>query len=171
MAVDIGAILTGGTAGGLFGIFGQIANRWMTYKETKEKGKQDLERFKHEIELQKEARVTAHEANEDAMSLNKEVTESDLARTVVTGSYAGLTESIKADAALKSYKWVDAIKGLMRPGLTLGLTSITCVAYFVSNDHDYQGMTLATIASLTATCVVWWFGDRQQMKLNSKYLK
>jgi uncharacterized membrane protein len=73
---------------------------------------------------------------------------------------------------------IDFIRGIVRPGLTVYLCAITTMIYREAADLiDRYGMTMPvddavklvtqiimTILYLTTTCVLWWFGTRNQDK-------
>lgn len=74
--------------------------------------------------------------------------------------------------------FVDVLKGLMRPGLTLYLTLITSwLTYNAYNLLNSVGTSLTTqqaisiydqvttiVIYLTVSCITWWFGDRRTAK-------
>lgn len=74
--------------------------------------------------------------------------------------------------------FVDFLKGLMRPGLTLYLTGVTSFltwqAYDIlqaaqatlTTDQAFDIYTKVTtiVIYLTVSCVTWWFGDRRIAK-------
>lgn len=67
---------------------------------------------------------------------------------------------MQAEAALgKSYAWVDAVRGLTRPALTVLLWLIAAVVFQGSDPEGRAAITeTATFAATAAT--LWWFGDR-----------
>ncbi|MEL6694498.1 MAG: hypothetical protein AAFQ12_15945, partial [Pseudomonadota bacterium] len=86
--------------------------------------------------------------------------EAELSKIEAEGSWDGLSASLKAEAAIgESYRWVNAVRGLTRPVLTMALWLITLLVFFYSSDADRpQIINTATFAATAAT--LWWFGDR-----------
>ena len=86
--------------------------------------------------------------------------EADLSRTEIEGSWRGLDASLRAEAAIgASYQWVNAIRALTRPTLTVLLWLITVSIWFSADAADQGAITeTATFAATAAT--LWWFGDR-----------
>lgn len=94
-----------------------------------------------------------------------------------------LSESYKADAAnyssSKSSAWfvfVDVIRGLIRPALTLYLMAISTMiyldldalmageAYTASEAKIMVAQVINTLLYITTTVVLWWFGTRNKVK-------
>ncbi|MGB3627144.1 MAG: hypothetical protein WA989_15035 [Henriciella sp.] len=135
--------------GGLFGVIGSLVGRVAGYFETRQRQAHERARWGHETELlqlRHQARIEESEA------------ERALADT--SGSWAGLTASIEADAAIgESYLWVNAVRGLTRPALTLLLWLIAGGIWLGATEADRAAITdTATFAATAAT--LWWFGDR-----------
>ena len=65
-----------------------------------------------------------------------------------------------AEAAISDrYRWVNAVRALTRPSLTLLLWLITTPVYFgAAAEAKASIVETATIAATAAT--LWWFGDR-----------
>ncbi|MEM9843020.1 MAG: hypothetical protein AAF767_10225, partial [Pseudomonadota bacterium] len=58
-----------------------------------------------------------------------------------------------------SYRWVDAVRGLTRPLLTVLLWMITAAIWAFADAADRSSIVeTATFAATAAT--LWWFGDR-----------
>ncbi|MEL7452727.1 MAG: hypothetical protein AAGJ50_05065, partial [Pseudomonadota bacterium] len=94
------------------------------------------------------------------MQANKEETEAELALAETAGSWQGLSASMAADAAIgPSYRWVNAIRGLTRPFLTLLLWLIAGIIWFGADAAGRDAIIdTSTFAATAAT--LWWFGDR-----------
>lgn len=155
---------SGGLLGGLFGIAGQIGNRAMGVWEAREKRKdqvlayaQEEKRWAQEavlLRLQREARA--------------EETEQELAIAAANGSWAGLNASIAAEAAgPPSYKWVGAVRTLVRPVLTLSFMLLTAAIYFTLRGDDpgdaaVKARLVEDVVFVTTAAALWWFGERAQ---------
>jgi hypothetical protein len=92
-----------------------------------------------------------------------------LEQTQAQGSWAGLTGSIAADAAIApSWPWVAAVRALTRPALTVmlwllyALLFLAAAAGALHPDAAASVVTGAadTISFSAATALTWWFGDR-----------
>lgn len=159
-ALSVGA---SAAAGGLFGVIGAALGRVVGVFERREAYKHERAEWAHTERL--------HELQ---MKAGAAETENELAVVAAQGSYAGLTESLATDAASAgtSYRWVEAVRALVRPTLTPLLwllylavflrvtradariflsaeTADDLVAYFVSN-----------VAFAATAATLWWFGDR-----------
>ena len=77
-----------------------------------------------------------------------------------SGSWAGLAASLQAEAAIDdSYAWVNAVRALTRPVLTLLLWLITWLVFVASPEAEQVKIVeTSTFAATAAT--LWWFGDR-----------
>lgn len=151
--MDIGSLLDSGLTGGLFGLLGNVAAKVLGIFETREAFAQKKEEWGHEerlLDMQMKAKAAE--------------TEQELAVTAASGSWTGLGESLKAETAIgTTYPWVNAVRALVRPALTLGLGGFLCAAFFATS-----GLVRAEISDslvfAAVTAVVWWFGDRAPAK-------
>lgn len=146
---DIAGLAASATGGGIFGLFGTALGRIAGFFERRQEQKQERARWAYETELlamQMQARAQESEA--------------EIALAETAGSWAGLTASMRAEAAIgTSYPWVNAMRGLTRPALTLLLWLISAGIYLGADLAGRQAITeTATFAATAAT--LWWFGDR-----------
>lgn len=146
---DLIGIAASAAGGGVFGVLGTALGRVAGYFERRQSIEHEERRWQHEVTLLEMQRLAA--AAE---------TEAELALTHAEGRWEGLLASLNAEAAIRaSYKWVDAIRGVTRPLLTLLLWGITVVIWFSADLADRSNITeTATFAATAAT--LWWFGDR-----------
>ncbi len=132
--------------GGIFGVLGTALGRVAAFFERKQGFEQERERWGHELQL--------HELQ---MKAKAQETEMELVIAAQQGSWAGLTESLKADAAIgQGSQWVINLLRLVRPSLTLLLWLITAWIFAVTQDGAI--VEAAVFAATAAT--LWWFGDR-----------
>lgn len=149
--MDIGSLIGSAVGGGLFGLLGNVAAKLIGLYETRQTFTQKKEEWSHEerlLEMQAKARAAE--------------TEQELALTATSGSWDGLGESLKAETAIgSSYAWVNAVRALVRPALTLSLSGFLCAAFFAMPVAD-PGRAAVTDSLVFAavTAIVWWFGDR-----------
>lgn len=146
---DIIGISASAAGGGLFGLIGTSLGRVAGFFEKRQSNAHEARRWRHEtalIELQSKTNAKAAEA--------------DLAKLNTTGRWSGLADSLKADAGIAgSYNWVNAVRALTRPTLTLLLWAIATLIWFSAESSERSTIVeTATFAATAAT--LWWFGDR-----------
>lgn len=146
---DIAGLAASAAGGGLFGLVGTAIGRVANLFETRQAQAHERARWLHEMEMRK-----LHAEGESAAR------EADLRKTEASGAWAGLSASMAAEAAVgESYKWVNAVRALTRPTLTVLLWGITGAIFFGADQAGQAG--IADTASFAATAAtLWWFGDR-----------
>lgn len=153
--MDIASFFGTTLGGGLFGLLGNVASKVIGLYEAKQAFAQKKEEWTHEerlLDMQMKAKAAE--------------TEQELAVTASSGSWSGLAESLKAETSIgATYAWVNAVRALVRPALTLGLGTFLCAAFFTMSDGDPARATVSeSLLFAAVTSVVWWFGDRAQKK-------
>ncbi len=146
---DMIGLTASAAGGGVFGLIGTALGRIAGFFERRQAHAQERARWDHEVRL-----------TELQMRARAEETEAELALADVAGRWDGLTASMAAEAAIaSSYRWVDAVRGLTRPALTLLLWLIAGGIYIASDAGGRLAIVeTATFAATAAT--LWWFGDR-----------
>lgn len=157
-------------AGPILGTIGTIGGRMLDLKAKKQDYEFELKKFSHEIDMRKQERIANQEENEQAMALNAAVTESEIGKTIIKGSYDGLVASINAEANIKSYKWVDAVRGLVRPTLTL-ITGMMVGYVAFTATGSMQEAAVASVTTQFGMAMAWWFGDRPSGQFKTRYQK
>ena len=149
---DLIGVAASVAGGGLFGLFGTALGRLAGFFEKRQTIAHEERRWLHEVKLL-----------ELQQSAAAQETEAELAIARTEGSWAGLEASLNAEAAIaSSYRWVDAIRALTRPILTLLLWGITLAIWFSADPGSRSSITeTATFAATAAT--LWWFGDRSRI--------
>lgn len=152
---DLLGMGTSAMSGGLFGLVGNIATKAFGYFEAKQAFTQKQAEWGHETELLKLQ-----------MQAKADETEQEIHVAESQGSWSGLTTSVAAEAAVgASYPWVNAVRALVRPVLTVGLTSFLSVAFFAMAPGDIDRSYVAdSLVFVAVTSIVWWFGDRAPKK-------
>jgi hypothetical protein len=150
----LGTLADAGTSamsGGLFGLIGHVATKLVGYFEAEQQFKQKQAEWSHETELLKLQ-----------MQAKAEETEHEIDLATATGSWAGLGESLKAEAAIgATYPWVNAVRALVRPALTFGLALFLCAAFLAMTPGEATRAYIAnSLVFAAVTAIVWWFGDR-----------
>lgn len=146
---DIIGLAASAAGGGVFGLVGTVIGRIAGVVERRQDNAQERARWQHEAAL---------------MTFQVQAREAELAGqeslSHTAGAWQGLAASIAAEAAIgDSYKWVNAVRALTRPLLTLLLWLITILVYFgAAAEAKASIVETATFAATAAT--LWWFGDR-----------
>lgn len=199
---DIVSTLTSVFGGGATGLLGVLFQRYFDLKAKQ----QDVELVKlNNLHAQELARIEADKENRLAQSAQKVAEEEAQSRLQL----AEVDAQSKADeAAARSYMLsvesdratyldpksqarskfarlamttVDAVRGLIRPVLTIYLVVIASMMFCwakelaaqngcpVNCDKSMELVTniVNTLLYLTSTCVVWWFGVRPTAKTKS----
>ncbi len=146
---DLIGLTASAAGGGLFGLLGTALGRVAGFVERRQIHDHERARWDHEgrlLELQ--------------MRAQQEETEAEIVLADVQGGWSGLEASIAADAAIAaSYDWVNAVRGLTRPVLTVLLWAIAGAIYLGADSAGRAAIIeTATFAATAAT--LWWFGDR-----------
>ncbi len=148
MAEIIG-LAASAAGGGLFGLFGTALGRVAGYFEKRQSQAHERARWDHETQL-----------TQLQMQASREETEAERALADTQGSWAGLSASMQAEAAIAaSYRWVDAVRALTRPALTLLLWTIAGMI-FLSADAASRSAIVDTATFAATAATLWWFGDR-----------
>ncbi|MEQ9507108.1 MAG: hypothetical protein RLO80_12655 [Hyphomonas sp.] len=146
---DIIGLAASAAGGGVFGLLGTVIGRIAGFFERRQENVQERARWTHEaavIELQMKVRASELAGQES------------LAQT--SGAWEGLAASMAAEASIgESYRWVNAVRALTRPLLTLLLWLITGLVYLGAAAEAKSGIVETTTFAATAA-TLWWFGDR-----------
>lgn len=165
------SILTTTGTGGILGVLGS----WLTKREERK----NLEiKYKHEKELaeirNKEAEI---EAKHELAMADKDYERAELEgeQQISEKELDVLKVSLKEQGMLYGIGFVDAVRGMMRPLITIYLLIIaTFVTLHINEvvgglkvfDGDPQELidtykeVINQVLFLTATAVTWWFGSR-----------
>lgn len=158
--MNIGSMVAGGVAsllsGGALGVFGAVGSGVLDYFKTKERNKQELA----VISAQKDLIL----AQADSATLLETI-------KMMGASY----ENDKATYVGAGF--VDTVRGLLRPAVTVYLVAITTgLAVWAFRRVGLEQAVVAEIAKfavytcldLTGLCVAWYFGARQIDKVRRK---
>ncbi|WP_022850664.1 hypothetical protein [Limisalsivibrio acetivorans] len=157
-------------AGGIFGVIGAVFTGFLEYLTRKQKLEEKRLDHEHRMQMQ-DKEIEMYKLTREAAD---DEHEHELEIAASAASAAGMTLAYKDQmTAGKSYRWVEAVKTLFRPAVTLLLIAgtfytlysiVTCRAWV----NVLSGSTVSAIAVtivesnvfLAATAVGWWFGDR-----------
>ena len=160
------------TSGGMGAIIG-LAGSWMTKREDRKKAELDLERELKvgELRLKELEAESNHELAMADKAMERAEVEGNIA--IESEEIAAFAESLKSQAKSTGIIFVDAVRGLMRPTITvflLGLSTWMAIAV-----HKLVGgldslpanelfalykLIIMQVIFLTVTAVTWWFGSR-----------
>jgi hypothetical protein len=136
-------ILGNVASGGLLGLLGTGINFALGYFQRKQEHAQRIESLRLEGEL------------------NAAKTAGDVAVAREQGAAGAFVASQQAEANIgRSYKWVEAVRALTRPGLTLLLVLLATILRY-SADEATKAYIDQNIIVTAVAAVTWWFGQRQ----------
>ncbi|RAN41301.1 hypothetical protein [Hyphomonas sp. GM-8P] len=143
------ALAASAAGGGLFGLVGTVIGRTAGLVEARQAQVHEQARWVHESEMQK-LRIEAAAAGREA----------ELHAAETSGAWVGLSASMAAEAVIgESDKWVNAVRALTRPALTVLLWGITGTVFLGADKAGQAGIVeTANFAATAAT--LWWGGDR-----------
>lgn len=182
--------------GGLTGLVGNMVTSYTTYKTQQLKNKHDEQMYDYKIKeltAKTDAAIKITDAKiAGAVELadTEAFTVSQKVGNVKSFSDGWIDKLFKAEGWLKwltvpcasliaiGFGFLDFLKGLMRPGLTLYLTAITSwitwKAYEILMANNTTLSTTEALALYTevtsiviylaVSCITWWFGDRRVAK-------
>ncbi len=146
---DIAGLAASAAGGGIFGLIGSVIGRAAGLVERRQEQAQERARWEHESRLMDMQMQAKRQARED-----------DLRLADVEGGWQGLSASIAAEAAIgESYRWVNAVRGLTRPFLTLLLWVISGLV-FMGSEAAARAEIVETATFAATAATLWWFGDR-----------
>jgi len=173
--------------GGLTGLLGTVIAKVADFKTKKLEMEMANQRFSHEVEMKKtEMQMAAAEA-----AARIEVTKIDAQGKTDVADAASLKAAIDAEdqprlsdpsKITSRQEWlfviVDAVKTMVRPGLTIYLCVLATMMYIQARSLMGSAMAPAdaaallreivnTVLYLTTTCVLFWFGSRNSSSKKS----
>ena len=163
--MDLFGAAGGGALGAAFGALGSVLNRGFGLLEMREKRQDRVLELAHEKDRW---------AHENDVATAERAGEADAARQALAlaqtqGSWAGLSGSIAAEAAIgPSWPWVEAVRALTRPALTVMLWLLYAMLFLAACAGALHPDAAASVVSgaadtisfSAATALTWWFGDR-----------
>jgi hypothetical protein len=136
-------ILGNVASGGLLGLLGTGVNFALSYFQRRQEHAQRVEMLRLEADV--------HAAK----------TAGDVAVAREQGAAGAFVASQQAEAQIgRSYLWVEAVRALTRPGLTLLLVILATILRY-SADTATRAYIDQNIIVTAVAAVTWWFGQRQ----------
>ena len=149
------AILTGGATG----ILGTIISAGTSYFERRQRNRHDLELRRADLEIIRAESESAERVT--ALEAESEVAQAELAALAQSHRSAALRWS-KGDS--RWLLFVDVVRGLMRPVLTIASLAAVTVIYFTlaapPATVEVGECLVDALIYLATTCTLWWFGTR-----------
>ena len=146
---DILSLGASAAGGGLFGLIGTALGRLAGFAERRQEQAHERARWAHQLALQD---LRAAQSEQEHLQRSGEIE--------AAGRWDGLERSIAAEAAIgDTYHWVNAVRALTRPILTMLLWGIAACIWVGANDAARAAITETTTFAATAA-TLWWFGDR-----------
>lgn len=193
----IAGLLTSGVLGGLTGFLGNIITGFFNYKSQKQKYEHELAKGRLNIEIinaktdasikivkaEVQGKVDLADSNayETSIKLASQKNFSDkwIDRMLDQEGWIRWVSVPMALFIAFLFGMVDFLKALMRPGLTITLSTATGIimylAWSILQKYGVEVLTITqagtlflgvveVILYLTVTCVTWHFGDRRMAK-------
>lgn len=162
--MDLGGILTAATSGGALGFLGQFISRGLNIWELREH-RADLQ-----LEQAQELKRWAHEKDllQLQMQARSQETEQELDVADAASGWQARTAAMEAEAAIRpSWPWVEAVRALIRPVLTLECQALLVLVYFAGSAARQADLRTAIAESImfnASATLLWWFGERAQRR-------
>lgn len=155
--------------GGIIGMIGSFMTRKIELAKMKEQNQFELKT--RELDMQEASNERSHELSMADKQMQRAKVEGEMNEREIEAE--SFKETVKQAAISTGIKFVDAIKGLMRPAITVYLLINTTVLTFAvgsitggldnipSNElADLYKTIILQVVALTALAVSWWFGSR-----------
>lgn len=159
-------------SGGMGALVGMLGS-WMTKREDRKNLELTIKRDVQlgELRLKELAAESEHELAMADKEVERAEVEGDIA--IESAEIGAFAESLQAQAKSTGIVFVDAIRGLMRPLITVFLLILATWLAASVNDmvgglesmpkaelFDLYRLIIQQLIFLTVTAVTWWFGSR-----------
>ena len=183
--------------GGITGLVGSLATGWLNIKQMKIKNEHEEKMVALETEAMKQEAAMQIAVTKTEVEGAIELADSQTyMEGIKVGNQKAFSEewidklfSVEGKMRLFSifvavilsmaFAFVDFLRGVMRPGITLYLTGMTTVitwmAWDIMQKQAIESMNIvqaiaiynqvvSIVIYLTVTCICWWFSDRRMSK-------
>lgn len=186
MFENLGGFLTSIIGGGVTGILGVAVQRFADYKNKQLDMQASRERMAHEIEMRKvDVEIVEREAQArvQVADIDAQAREAVADTQAFAASYQLEPQRYSDSGKISSkqswiFVFLDFIRGIVRPGLTIYLCVVTTAMYVhaislaeregfaMTGDQAYTLVQriVETVLYLSTTCLLWWFGVRNRGK-------
>ena len=148
------SILTGGATG----LLGTALSAGIGYFERRQRYQQEMELRRLDLEITR----AESESAERIAAIEAESNDNAAAMKALEASHRSATVRwSRGDSAW--FVFVDVVRGLIRPVLTLGFLGLAAAIYFrlpVDPSVDVGARLIDTVLYLATTTTLWWFGTR-----------
>ena len=160
---SLGGILGDVATGGIFGLVGSILGVGAKWLQERQRQNWEREKWGHEMDLQK-------------LEIERGISETENEVRIVTEQGAAdqrvASYNMRVFSPSKASVWVNNIRALFRPALTMALLALTGllfwkVSWLVNVNYlqpnEAVGLINYIVHSVVfaaTTAIVWWFGDR-----------
>lgn len=173
-------IISSVLGGGATGLLGAALSRYFDYKSKQLDKEFQKDKFEYDLQLKHaDARILELEwQSRERIAITEADSRIDAADTqafqaALTSEPKMFANPSKLTRAQNSWMvFVDGVRGLIRPGLTLYLCGISTAVYMqagsiiknqpitIEQSVDIYNQISSTILYLTTCCVLFWFGSR-----------
>ncbi len=183
--------------GGITGLVGSLATGWLNIKQMKIKNEHEQKMVSLETEAMKQEAAMQIAVTKPEVEGAVELADSQAyMEGIKVGNQKAFSEEwinklfsvegkmrffsvLIAIILSMAFAFVDFLRGIMRPGITLYLTGMTTVITWMAWDimqkqaiesmNIVQAITIynqvvSIVIYLTVTCICWWFSDRRMSK-------
>jgi hypothetical protein len=150
--MDIAGILGNVVSGGVFGLLGTGLSALVSYFQAKQQHEFRLAETAQQMELMKLQAQTAAAQTAGEVAVTREA-----------GAATAFTASIQAEQSVSAtYPWVNAVRALVRPALTLLALLLTATFYFFPPvmPTELQQFVVQNVGTMAFAAFTWWFGQR-----------
>lgn len=159
----MGGIIATILGGPIMGLLGSVVSAFTKEREHKMNLEDKRADQAHELAL-----LSKHAAQRGAeLENDRAIAEADAVSRSVVASFQH-----DAASAGHSYPWVDAIKTLFRPAITLLLVALAGAIYFTfdaaTTINALQEHIVYSILFLGEVAVTWWFADRARNSIRNR---
>ena len=145
--------------GSVTGILGTVVSVGTDWLRTRQQHRNELEMRQFDLEIAREEAASA--AHRIALETDAQVATAEA--RALEESYRQERSRLSIPGEKGAMVWVDVIRGMLRPGLTIMFVALTGIIYFTLQpaELDLKARIIETVLSLTVTVVIWWFGGRR----------
>ncbi len=143
--------------GGITGLIGGIAEKYTAYKTKKLEIELEKMKFDNEIAMRKvDAEIMAQE-----WAARTKVADIEATAKVEAEDSKAFATSYQMEPKKYGIKWLDVLRGSIRPALTLYLCFVVSFMYYRTDGATINAQSVVdTILYLCVTSCCWWFGSR-----------
>lgn len=153
-------------AGGATGLLGTAISKVFSFYENKQKFRQQVELMRLNADAaRQEAEYRLKEAEVAGRIKLSQIEEEGRSKAEVSANEALAKSYFEASSRWSTgdspwLVFVDVLRGVTRPVLTLMLCLIVFVMWAKTSDNTLESQIVQTVLYVTTAAVLWWFGSR-----------